>query len=101
MSSLQLPSTVQAILAARIDRLTPDEKVLLQQLSVIGREFPLSLVRQVIAEQEADLYRMLASLQHKEFLYEQPAFPDPEYVFKHALTQEVAYGTVLQERRKV
>src|SRR5262249_31626182 len=45
-------------------------------------------------------YRVLAALQHKEFLYEQPAFPEVEYIFKHALTQEVAYGTVLHERRK-
>ena len=92
---------MQAILAARIDRLAPDEKALLQQLSVIGREFPLSLIRQVLTQPEADLYRLLASLQRKEFLYEQPAFPEVEYIFKHALTQEVAYGTVLQEQRKL
>ena len=99
-TALQLPPTVQGILAARIDRLAPDEKALLQQLSVIGREFPLSLVKQVLPQSESDLYRLLASLQHKEFLYEQPAFPEVEYIFKHALTQEVAYGTVLHERRK-
>jgi tetratricopeptide (TPR) repeat protein len=98
---LHLPTTVQAVLAARIDRLTPEEKALLQQLSVIGRQFPLSLIRQVVAQPEADLYRLLASLQHKEFLYEQPAFPESEYLFKHALTQDVAYGSVLVERRKV
>ncbi|MBI3756687.1 MAG: AAA family ATPase, partial [Deltaproteobacteria bacterium] len=97
---LHIPPTVQGLLAARIDRLAPDEKALLQQLSVIGREFPLGLIRQVITQPEADLYRLLASLQHKEFLYEQPAFPEVEYIFKHALTQEVAYGTVLHERRK-
>jgi len=67
---------------------------------VIGREFPLSLVRQVIPHPEEELYRLLSSLQHKEFLYEQPAFPEVEYLFKHALTREVTYGTVLQERRK-
>ena len=72
----------------------------MQQLAVIGREFPLSLVRQVVPQPEDELYRLLASLQRKEFLYEQPAFPEVEYIFKHALTQEVAYGTVLQERRK-
>ncbi|MGE0821679.1 MAG: adenylate/guanylate cyclase domain-containing protein [Candidatus Binatia bacterium] len=100
-TDLHIPPTVQGILAARIDRLAPDEKALLQQLSVIGRQFPLSLIRQVITQSEADLYRLLASLQHKEFLYEQPAFPENEYIFKHALTQDVAYGTVLQEQRKV
>ncbi|MBI3756397.1 MAG: hypothetical protein HY267_00320 [Deltaproteobacteria bacterium] len=99
-TALQLPPTVQGILAARIDRLAPDEKALLQQLSVIGREFPVSLMRQVITRED-ELYRLLSALQRKEFLYEQPAFPEVEYIFKHALTQEVAYGTVLQERRKV
>ncbi len=91
---------MQAVLAARIDRLAPDEKALLQQLAVIGREFPVSLIRQVITQPEDELYHLLASLQRKEFLYEQPAFPEVEYIFKHALTQEVAYGTVLQEQRK-
>ncbi|MBI3798654.1 MAG: AAA family ATPase [Deltaproteobacteria bacterium] len=99
-TDLHIPTTVQGVLAARIDRLAPDEKALFQQLAVIGREFPLSLVRQVVAQPEDELYRVLSSLQHKEFLYEQPAFPEMEYLFKHALTQEVAYGTVLQERRK-
>ncbi len=99
-TTLQLPSTVQAILAARIDRLAPEEKSLLQQLAVIGRQFPVSLIRQVIEQSEDALYRVLSSLQRKEFLYEQPAFPESEYIFKHALTQEVAYGTVLQEQRK-
>jgi class 3 adenylate cyclase/predicted ATPase len=97
---LQIPTTVQGVLAARIDRLAPDEKALLQQLAVIGREFPVSLIRQVIPQPEDELYRLLSSLQHKEFLYEQPAFPEVEYIFKHALTQEVAYNSVLQERRK-
>src|SRR5712691_8754265 len=59
------------------------------------------LVKQVLLQPEVDLYRLLASLQRKEFLYEQPAFPEVEYIFKHALTQEVAYGTVLQEQRKL
>ena len=99
-TDLHLPPTVQGILASRIDRLAPKEKALLQQLAVIGREFPLSLVRQVLPQSEDEWYRLLASLQHKEFLYEQPAFPEVEYIFKHALTQEVAYGTVLQEQRK-
>jgi class 3 adenylate cyclase len=61
-TALQLPSTVQAILAARIDRLAPDEKALLQQLAVIGREFPLSLLRQVIVQSEDELYRLRGEL---------------------------------------
>src|SRR5262249_21814285 len=70
------------------------------QLAVIGREFPLGLLRQVIPHSNEELYRLLSSLQHKEFLYEQPAFPEVEYIFKHALTQEVAYSSLLMERRK-
>ena len=100
-TDLQIPPTVQGILAARIDRLASEEKALLQQLSVIGRQFPVSLVKQVVTEPEDVLYRVLSALQAKEFLYEQPAFPESEYLFKHALTQEVAYGTVLQEQRRV
>src|SRR4029453_3775567 len=99
-TELHISPTAQGVLAARIDRLAPDEKALLQQLAVIGREFPVSLIRQVIAQPEEELYGRLASLQRKEFLYEQPAFPEVEYLFKHALTQEVAYQSVLHERRK-
>ena len=99
--TIQIPTTVQGILAARIDRLAPDEKALLQQLAVIGREFPLSLACAVVAMPDDELHRLLGALQKKEFLYEQPSFPEAEYLFKHALTQEVAYNTLLQETRKV
>ena len=98
-TELHISPTVQGVLAARIDRLSAEEKELLQQLSVIGRQFPLSLIKQVISQPEEEMYRLLSSLQAKEYLYEQPAFPEVEYLFKHALTQEVAYGTVLHERR--
>ncbi len=91
-TELHIPTTVQGVLAARIDRLTPDEKDLLQQLAVIGREFPLSLLRHVIPQPEDELYRLLASLQRKEFLYEQPAFPEPDYIFKHALCSDAGSG---------
>src|SRR5499433_3625752 len=99
-TALHISPTVQGVLAARIDRLATDEKELLQQLAVIGRVFPLSLVKHVVMRPEDELYRVLSSLQSKEFLYEQPALPEVEYRFKHALTQEVAYGTVLHDRRK-
>jgi predicted ATPase len=99
-TELHISPTVQGVLAARIDRLTAKEKALLQQLSVIGRQFPVSLVKHVVSQSETELHRVLSSLQAKEFLYEQSAFPDVEYLFKHALTQDVAYGTVLQEQRK-
>ena len=101
LQGLQLPATVQGVLAARIDRLPAEEKALLQTLSVIGKEFSLGLLKKVADLPEDELHRHLSHLREAEFIYEQPAFPDPEYVFKHALTQEVAYSSLLVERRKV
>ena len=100
LSELKIPPTVQAILTARIDRLPPDEKDLLQTLAVIGKEFSLGLIKRVAVKPDEKLERMLADLQLGEFIYEQPAFPDPEYVFKHALTQEVSYNSILTDRRR-
>jgi predicted ATPase len=101
LSDLKIPPTVQSILAARIDRLPSDEKDLLQALAVIGKEFQLGLIRAVTAKSDDALSRMLGDLQLAEFIYEQPALGDIEYSFKHALTQEVAYNSVLIERRKL
>jgi class 3 adenylate cyclase len=100
LSELKIPPTVQGILAARIDRLSPNAKDLLQTLAVMGKEFRLGMVKQVVGKPDDELQRILADLQLGEFIYEQPAFPDIEYTFKHSLTQEVAYGSVLVERRK-
>ena len=100
LESLRIPPTVQAILAARIDRLHNDEKNLLQTLAILGREFVLSLARAVAGKSEDELERLIARLQLGEFVYEQPSIVDVEYIFKHALTQEVAYNSVLLERRK-
>ena len=100
LGELKIPPTVQAILAARIDRLPSAEKDLLQALAVMGKEFRLSLVRTVGARSDDELNRLLETLQLAEFIYEQPAVGDVEYSFKHALTQDVAYTSVLIERRK-
>jgi tetratricopeptide (TPR) repeat protein len=100
LASIQIPPTVQGILAARIDQLAPAEKELLQTLAVIGKEFPLGLVRGVSQMSESELARGLGRLQLGEFIYERPAFPESEYTFKHALTQEVAYNSLLIERRR-
>jgi len=100
-TELHIPATVQGILAARIDRLGAEEKGLLQTLAVIGKEFSLSLLRKVVDQPEEELQGLLFHLQAGEFIYEQPAFPEVEYLFKHALTQEVAYNSVLLERRRV
>ena len=98
--STQVPATVQAVLAARIDRLAPEDKRLLQAAAVIGKDVPYPLL-QAIAELPEDALRQgLARLQAAEFLYETSLFPDLEYTFKHALTHEVAYGSLLQERRR-
>ncbi|OGK77313.1 MAG: hypothetical protein A2X52_07685 [Candidatus Rokubacteria bacterium GWC2_70_16] len=100
LAGVQVPATVQAILAARIDRLPPEEKRLLQAAAVIGAEVPLPLL-QVIAEQTSEaLHRGLAHLQAAEFLYEARLFPDVEYTFKHGLTYQVAYGSLLHDRRR-
>jgi class 3 adenylate cyclase/tetratricopeptide (TPR) repeat protein len=100
LAELKIPPTVQAILATRIDRLPPDAKEPLQTLAVIGREFPLSLIREVTKKPHDQIERTLNDLQLGEFIYEQPAVGDTEYIFKHALTQQVAYNSVLIERRR-
>ncbi len=101
LSQVRLPPTVQGILAARIDRLGPEQKELLQILAVMGRESPLGLIKKVASTGDAPLEQMLSALQAGEFIYEQPSLAGVEYTFKHALTQEVAYNLLLIERRKL
>jgi len=101
LNELKIPPTVQAILAARIDRLPADHKDLLQTLAIIGTEFRLGLVRKVAAKPGPELEPMLSELQLGEFIYEQPAVGDVVYTFKHALTHDVAYNSVLNERRRM
>jgi tetratricopeptide (TPR) repeat protein len=100
LPTIQMPATVQAVLAARIDRLPPEEKRLLQMAAVTGTEVPLPLLQAIAELPEAALHGRLAHLQAAEFLYETRLFPDHEYTFKHALTHEVAYSSLLQERRR-
>ena len=101
LPTIQVPATVQAVLAARIDRLPPEEKQLLQTAAVIGTEVPLPLLQAIADLPEVTLHRGLAHLQAAEFLYETRLFPALEYTFKHALTHEVAYNSLLLERRRV
>jgi class 3 adenylate cyclase/tetratricopeptide (TPR) repeat protein len=100
LDSLQVPATVHAVLAARIDRLPAEDKRLLQTAAVIGTEAPFPLLQAIAELPEDTLHRGLAHLQAAEFLYETRLFPEPEYTFKHALTHEVAYGSLLLERRR-
>ena len=99
-AAIQVPATVQAILAARIDRLSAPDKRVLQCAAVIGKDVSFPLLQAVVQAPEAPLREILAQLQTGEFLYETSLFPELEYTFKHALTQEVAYSTLLLERRR-
>jgi tetratricopeptide (TPR) repeat protein len=99
-ADLQLPHTVQAVLAARIDRLVPEARRLLQTAAVIGTDIPVPLLQVVAELAEAALHQGLAHLQAAEFLYETHRFSECVYIFKHALTHDVAYGSLLQERRR-
>jgi class 3 adenylate cyclase/tetratricopeptide (TPR) repeat protein len=96
----RVPATVQAVLAARIDRLPPDEKRLLQLASVIGRDVPFALLQTIADQPDELLHQGLAHLQASELLYQTSLAHDVEYTFKHALTHEVAYGGLLQDRRR-
>jgi predicted ATPase len=94
-----IPDTVQAVLSARIDRLSSGEKRLLQTAAVIGSDIPLSLLRAIADLSKEGLDRGLARLQAGEFLYETCSIPDLIYTFKHALTHQVAYSSLLHEQR--
>ena len=100
LQEVQVPPTVQAVLSARIDRLQAEDKRLLQTAAVIGKDVPYALLEAIAEVPEAELKLGLSRLQQAEFLYEVSLFPDLEYTFKHALTHEVTYGSLLQERRR-
>ncbi len=95
-----VPDSVQAVLAARIDRLSLVEKQLLQSAAVIGHDIPTVLLEALFEGSKTELSQHLAQLQTAEFLYETQGFSGPLYTFKHALTQEVAYGSLLGDRRQ-
>jgi class 3 adenylate cyclase len=100
IQTIQVPLTVQAMLAARIDRLAPEDKRLLQVASVVGKDVPWALL-QAVADLPHDALREgLDRLQAAEFLYEAGLYPDLEYSFNHALTHEVTYGGLLHDRRR-
>jgi len=100
LESVRVPQTVQAVLAARIDRLSADNKRLLQMAAVVGKDVPFAILQAIADSSEEELRQRLAELQSAEFLYEAHLFPDPEYTFKHALTHEVAYGNLLHDQRR-
>jgi len=100
IEAVQMPATVQATLASRIDRLPPEQKRLLETAAVIGKDFPFALLQAITDETEEVLHLGLSHLHSAEFLRETAFLPEPTYTFKHGLTHEVTYGTLLQDRRK-
>jgi tetratricopeptide (TPR) repeat protein len=99
IDDLVIPSTVQSVVADRIDRLPVEEKHLLQTAAVIGVIVPFDLLQAVSELRDDQLFEYLAHLKSAEFIYETNLFPKLEYTFKHALTNEVAYGALLRDRR--
>ena len=96
-----IPGTIGALLAARIDRLRPELKELLQCAAVIGNDIKEALLEAVSGIAQPDLRRAIHDLRAAEFLYEKAPFPETEYAFKHAMTREVAYTSLLRERRTI
>ncbi|HWO93106.1 MAG TPA: AAA family ATPase [Methylomirabilota bacterium] len=100
VQTIQVPPTVQVMLAARIDRLAPEDKRLLQVASVVGKDVPFALLQAIAELPDEALRRGLDHLQAAEFLHETGLYPDLEHSFKHALTHDVTYSGLLQERRR-
>ena len=98
-TDIQVPATIQGIIAARLDRLEGNLKKIMQMASVIGREFAVRIL-QSVANLREDLNSSLLNLQDLEFIYEKNLFPELEYIFKHALTRDVAYNSLLIKKRK-
>ena len=98
--SLNIPNSARAILTARIDRLASEDKWILQAAAVVGTEVPFALLSAIADVAEEQLRKSLGNLQMAEFLYETPMFPDVEYTFRHALTQEVAYDSLVRDQRR-
>ena len=100
IETLRVPASVEAVLAARIDRLAPRDKALLQAASVIGENVPVALLQTVADMPEDQLRDALARLRAAEFLYDISLLQEPHYVFKHGLTRRVAYNSLLREQQR-
>src|SRR6056297_3384049 len=100
VQDVAIPSTIQEVIMSRVDSLPEGAKDLLQIGSVIGREFNYVLVQKVAELQERELLSRLAVLKDTELIYERGIYPDASYIFKHALTQEVVYDSILGKRKK-
>jgi class 3 adenylate cyclase/tetratricopeptide (TPR) repeat protein len=99
LEALAIPATVQAVIAARIDRLADEHKQVLQAAAVVGKRFAGAVLARALGWSEADLAAALAALEQAEFIHLEQLHPEREYAFRHPLTQEIAYGSQLSERR--
>jgi len=99
-SDFVLPMTVQAVIAARIDRLSPKERLVLQSAAVIGMDIRVPILRVITGMADASFEASVASLRHAEFIQEAQEYPEREYTFTHVLTHEVAYASLLPDRRR-
>src|SRR5262249_9571049 len=100
VEGLSVPATVQAVLAARIDRLAAEDQRLLQAAAVVGKDVPLRLRGEIVEATDEELRSALGRLRAAELLYERHGAPDAGYTFKHSLTHDVAYESLLHERRR-
>jgi len=100
LPTVRIAPSLLALLASRIDRLAPGDKLLLQSAAVVGKDVPAALLAWIADLQDVELRASLARLQSAELLHERSLFPDLEYTFRHALTHEVAYGSLLKDRRR-
>jgi class 3 adenylate cyclase/tetratricopeptide (TPR) repeat protein len=101
LKEIQIPETVQSVIAARIDRLSSKRKTLLQMASVIGSDIPLTLLRDVVDLSGLELQKLLAELQAAHFLVESPNATSVQWKFRHALVHEVAYGGLIAAKRQM
>ena len=99
-TTIEIPASVQDVLAARIDRLVPELKALLQTAAVVGRRIPVRLLQSIESLSVGALHAQLSALQSSEFLYEVATGEDAAYLFKHALTEEVAYASLTRDTRR-
>ncbi|MBC8178503.1 MAG: AAA family ATPase [Deltaproteobacteria bacterium] len=99
VADIEVPDTIQGIIASRIDRLEDNLKLTIQIASVIGRDFTFRILKEITGMKDG-LKTHLLELQEMEFIYEKAFFPELEFIFKHALIQEVAYSSLLLNKRK-
>jgi len=100
IQQLTIPSTIQDVIMARVDSLPETAKEVLQTGSVIEREFSYPLIKRIMNLPEQELLSQLSVLKDSELLYERGIYPQSNYVFKHALTREVVYDSILAKRKK-